>query len=171
MDDHLAKPFLISQLGEILAAWLPEMTRPEHMAGSEKFAGESPGPQEESPVTATSPIDAAVLENIRGLQQAGGPNLLARVVGLYLESSGKQIETLRNGVRNADAEAVHRAAHSLKSSSANVGAARLSGLLKDLEAMARAKDLQMAGETLAEIETEYGAAREALSGMELEQTP
>jgi PAS domain S-box-containing protein len=171
MDDHLAKPFLISQLGEILAAWLPEMTRPEHRAGSEKFAGESPGPQEESPVAATSPIDAAVLENIRGLQQAGGPNLLARVVGLYLESSGKQIETLRNGVRNADAEAVHRAAHSLKSSSANVGAARLSGLLKDLEAMARAKDLQMAGETLAEIETEYGAAREALSGMELEQTP
>jgi len=36
--------------------------------------------------------------------------------------------------------------------------------------MARAKDLQMAGESLAEIETEYGAARAALSSLELEQT-
>jgi HPt (histidine-containing phosphotransfer) domain-containing protein len=122
-------------------------------------------------VTASSPIDAAVLDNIRGLQQEGGPNLVARVVGLYLESSGKQIETLRYGVKNADAEAVHRAAHGLKSSSANVGATRLSGLLKDLESMARAKDLQVAGETLAEIETEYQAAREALSRLEPEKTP
>ncbi len=171
MDDHLAKPFLISQLGEILATWLPGRTRPEQGAGAERTAGGSPGPQEESPVAASSPIDDAVLDNIRGLQQEGGPNLVARVVGLYLESSEKQIETLRNGVKNADADAVHRAAHSLKSSSANVGATRLSGLLKDLESMARAKDLQKAGETLAEIEKEYGAARAALSCLELEQTP
>jgi CheY-like chemotaxis protein/HPt (histidine-containing phosphotransfer) domain-containing protein len=159
MDDHLAKPFLISQLGEILATWLPGRTRPEH------------GIWEESPVPASSPIDNAVLDNIRGLQQEGGPNLVARVVGLYLESSGKQLETLRNGVKNADAEAVHRATHSLKSSSATVGANRLSGLFKDLESMARAKDLQNAGEALAEIETEYGAALAALSRLELENTP
>jgi HPt (histidine-containing phosphotransfer) domain-containing protein len=170
MDDHLAKPFLISQLGEMLATWLPEKNRPEHGTGAERFSGGSPVPQEESPQTASSPIDHAVLDNIRGLQQEGGPNLVARVVGLYLESSGKQMESLRNGVMNADAEAVHRAAHSLKSSSANVGATRLSRLLKDLESMARAKDLQMAGESLAEIETEYGAARAALSCLELEQT-
>ena len=66
-------------------------------------------PQEESPQTASSPIDHAVLDTIRGLQQEGGPNLVARVVGLYLEGSGKQMESLRNGVMNADAEAVHRA--------------------------------------------------------------
>lgn len=171
MDDHLAKPFLLSHLGEMLAKWLPGRIRPGDGTGADGSAGGSPGPKEAGAVTASSPIDHAVLDGIRGLQQEGDPSLVARLVGLYLDDSGAQMETLRSGVKQADAEAVHRAAHSLKSSSANVGAIKLSGLLKEMEAMARAKDLRMAGEALAEIETEYEAARAALSRLNPEQKP
>jgi len=171
MDDYLGKPFTIGQLWEVLSRWLPGRPRTEPGTETESHAGCPPGLPEERPPVAASPIDVAALDNIRSLQQEGGPNLVAKVVALYLESSATQIEALRNGVKNADAEAVHRAAHSLKSASANVGATRLSGLFKDLEAMARAKDLEKAGEALAEIETEYGAARSALSRLEPEQLP
>ena len=171
MDDYLGKPFTIGQLREVLSRWLPERPRTEPVTETEGFAGRSPGLPEESPPVAASPIDVAALDNIRSLQQEGGPDLVAKVVALYLESSATQLEILRNGVKNTDAEAVHRAAHSLKSASANVGARRLSVLFKDLEAMARAKDLEKAGEALAEIETEYGAARAALSRLDMEPTP
>jgi HPt (histidine-containing phosphotransfer) domain-containing protein len=169
MDDHLAKPFLISQMSEVLSRWLPGRTRPGPEAGAERSEG-TPEALEKRAAEATPPIDVAVLESIRALQQEGGPDLVARVVGLYLDGSGKQMEILRSGVKTSDAEAVHRSAHGLKSSSASVGAMRLSGLLKELESMARAKDLQMAGDALAEIETEYLAAREALSRLSPERT-
>jgi HPt (histidine-containing phosphotransfer) domain-containing protein len=163
MDDYLGKPFTISRLREVLSGWLPEKPRIEPGTEAGSLSGKSPVIPGEKPPATASPIDERVLESIRSLRQEGSPDLLANVVALYLESSGALLEALRKGVRNTDAKTVQRTAHSLKSSSANVGATRLADLFRDLEAMARAKDLEKSGEALAEIETEYGAARAVLS--------
>jgi HPt (histidine-containing phosphotransfer) domain-containing protein len=62
-----------------------------------------------------------------------------------------------------DAAALQRAAHSLKSGSANLGAQRLAELCRGLEAAARAGDLSRARQQVAEIEVEFGKIIPALA--------
>jgi HPt (histidine-containing phosphotransfer) domain-containing protein len=57
---------------------------------------------------------------------------------------------------------MQKVAHSLKSSSANVGALRLSALFKELETVGRMNSLEKAGPLLSEIGAEYQAVEGAL---------
>lgn len=58
-----------------------------------------------------------------------------------------------------DEGALRAAAYGLKSSSANVGAMKLHGLCKELESLARRRQLADAAERIALIEREFGATR------------
>lgn len=58
-------------------------------------------------------------------------------------------------VENDDAKGLHMAAHSLKSSSAYVGAMRLSALAKELEMMGRSNSLGGARELAQRLKTEF----------------
>ncbi|HWR88967.1 MAG TPA: Hpt domain-containing protein, partial [Dissulfurispiraceae bacterium] len=60
------------------------------------------------------------------------------------------------------ASVIHRTAHALKSSSANVGAMRLSALFKEMEAAGRLKSLTETAHLLGRIESEYKVVRAAL---------
>jgi HPt (histidine-containing phosphotransfer) domain-containing protein len=57
---------------------------------------------------------------------------------------------------------MQQAAHSLKSSSANLGALAVASLCKDLETMGQQKNLDTAAQVLAATEAAYEAARAAL---------
>ncbi len=67
-------------------------------------------------------FDDNTLESIRQLQKPGGPDLLVKVVTLYLETSQKPVGKLRSAIDITDANALSESAHALKSSNANVGA-------------------------------------------------
>src|SRR6266403_4467975 len=69
-----------------------------------------------------------------------------------------------------DAPEIARTAHSLKSSSANVGARQLSRYCGDIEASARRADTGEACKIFAKIETEHGRVQSALTA-EFEQLP
>ncbi len=160
MDDYLSKPFSQEQLAEVLGQWLTKVpARREGFLEVDNHDGRgSSGAEKEEPW-----LDSKALDTIRALQRKGKPDLLSRVVRIYLEDSLRLLETLRQAVSQRDAEMVKRHAHTLKSSSANVGAVRLSTLCKDLEKM----DLEGASEKgshiLSKIETEYAGVRSALS--------
>jgi HPt (histidine-containing phosphotransfer) domain-containing protein len=62
-----------------------------------------------------------------------------------------------------DAPEMARAAHSLKSSSANVGAMVLSRYCADVEALARRAETEEARKILLSIETEHGGVQTALT--------
>jgi HPt (histidine-containing phosphotransfer) domain-containing protein len=62
-----------------------------------------------------------------------------------------------------DAPEIVRSAHSLKSSSANLGASALSRYCGDIEASARRADAEEACKIFAKIETEYGCVQTALT--------
>jgi HPt (histidine-containing phosphotransfer) domain-containing protein len=100
-------------------------------------------------------IDHTMLDRFRGLRGKGKPGALKRIITVYLESTEANLETLRCAVRAMDAEAVERAAHTMKSSSAHVGARRLSELCRELEGLGREDSLQTATDLLAEIQAEY----------------
>ena len=74
----------------------------------------------------------------------GKPELLARVINLYLVESPKLMQKLKQAAGASDAPEIARSAHSLKSSSANVGAKGLSRYCADIEASARRADTEEA---------------------------
>ena len=109
-----------------------------------------------------APVDLKALDNIRQIQKEGAEDVLAKVIHLYLDSSSKYLEQMREAVCASDAAAMSRAAHTLKSSSGNLGALHLVGLCVKLEEMGRAASTKGAVTVLNEIEAEYARVRESL---------
>ena len=85
----------------------------------------------------TTQIDAGALRSIASLQRPGKPDLVERVIQLFQSESPKALDAIQKGLDGGDLAAVRNAAHTLKSSSAYVGATALSERCRDLEAAAR----------------------------------
>jgi|APDOM4702015118_1054815.scaffolds.fasta_scaffold22707_2 HPt (histidine-containing phosphotransfer) domain-containing protein len=82
-------------------------------------------------------LDAAALARLAELDPKGKAGLVARVVTTYTQSLGKLLEQLTVARTAGDANALRHVAHTLKSSSASVGALQLSGLCADIERKVR----------------------------------
>ena len=116
--------------------------------------------------TGSSPIDRSVLEGIRMLEGPGGHGLLEKVVTLYLSDSLKQMERIRSSAGTGDAESLRRAAHTLKSSSANVGATGVSDICRKIEEETGAGKPPAAGSPMLEkLENEYRSACKELQAI------
>ena len=167
MDDYLAKPFTQAELIEILKRWLP---LPMVAKASERMfkdqdravAATQPAVTAAEDSMTTACIDMKVLERIRALQRPGAPDILSRVIRLYLENSPGLVSGMREALTSQDADKMRTCAHTLKSSSANLGAETLASLCKDLESMGRDGRLAGAEATLDVVEFEFQAACQAL---------
>jgi len=93
----------------------------------------------------------------------GKPELLARVINLYLQESPKLVQKLKQAARAGNGPEMASCAHSLKSSSANVGAKVLSRYCEEVETSARRADTEEARKILGKIETEHNCVLSALS--------
>lgn len=144
MDDYVTKPFTRRQLLALLQKWLPEQASVVHHK-REKI------------------LDPAALNHIRELDHKSNVNVLAAVIHSYLEHTPQLLETLHAAVAQRDAKALRYAAHTLKSSSVNLGALTLSALCKDLEAMGDDGVVAPAVTLLPTLAAEYQLVREALS--------
>ncbi len=113
-------------------------------------------------VESSDVLDVSVLDKYRKRERTGRKNLLSRILDAFLEQSPQHIDQLRTAILDGDSPGIQAAAHTLKSSSANVGAMALSALCKDLEA--RAKDHNNDGikEHFAEVEAMYAIVCEFL---------
>jgi two-component system sensor histidine kinase/response regulator len=85
------------------------------------------------------------------------------VIEAYLKEASRLLQTLREAVEKADGEAIRKAAHTLKSSSANLGAQKLSSFCKELEAMGLEKSMQKAALLLSKTIMEYETVEKTLS--------
>lgn len=84
------------------------------------------------------------------------------LVDTFLADATAQVEALRGASAAADAAAIVRPAHSLKSNSQNVGAVTLAELCRSLEADGRAGDVpDLPGRVIA-VERELVAVQAAL---------
>ncbi|MCD4755755.1 MAG: response regulator [Deltaproteobacteria bacterium] len=157
MDGYLSKPFTQDQLQTVLLRWLD---RHGEFNGS-KAMEQSAGPDEHKE---TEPLlEQHALDKIRALQRPGKPNILGKIIKLYLESSPELITTVRESVEQGDSKALCEAAHSLKSSSANLGAIQLAAVCKELEDMGREGRTDGAKALMDRIESEHQSAHAALA--------
>lgn len=114
------------------------------------------------PPVATT-LDPAALQRLHELDPSGASRLVERVFKAFEESIERLRPQLLSALARDDAAGMRHVAHTLKSSSASIGAIKLSGLCAEMEAMAR--DGQSGGmaerthELCAEIEAVLAALK------------
>jgi HPt (histidine-containing phosphotransfer) domain-containing protein len=92
------------------------------------------------PGATPEPLDPGVIEGLRELGGAEDPGLLVELIDLYLGDAPQRMAEIEQSLANGDWKLLERAAHTLKSASANIGALGLSELCKQLECQARKRD-------------------------------
>ena len=107
-------------------------------------------------------LEQSALEAIRSLQRPGKPDILARLVNIYLDKTPVLIADIEAGVSANDAERVKLAAHTLKSSSAYLGATSLADQCNKLEEKAANDDLSTAGNHLKNISDGFAAVSDQI---------
>jgi HPt (histidine-containing phosphotransfer) domain-containing protein len=86
------------------------------------------------------------------VRRIGGDALLGEMVGLFTVQSRERLAVARAAVNSGDADGARRAFHSLKSSTAQLGATAASRACSDGEALARAGDIGALGPVLDALE-------------------
>ncbi|MUI11908.1 response regulator [Massilia dura] len=190
MDDYLSKPFTQAMLCETLARWvaLPRAALLHHgdvrkAAQAAGFAGAAPvapaatgatAPPRPDGAGAARPADGSInrraLEAIRALNADKGEILLQRVLHAFIDDTPRRLASLHDAIAAGNAGSIRKAAHSLKSSSANVGADTLAQLSKDMEQLGRTDTTGGAAVLLAAMEQEFSAVRDTLSSMFAKET-
>jgi HPt (histidine-containing phosphotransfer) domain-containing protein len=104
------------------------------------------------------PIDAAAFAGL--LEMTGGDqSFVDELVDTYLEEGTSLVDRLRTAAATGAADDLMRAAHSLKSSSLNVGALPLGELCRSLETDARGGTVPDARGRAEEIGTAFDQVR------------
>jgi signal transduction histidine kinase/CheY-like chemotaxis protein len=164
MDDYLTKPFRRDELLEILRRWLPVSGDAEVASAEPEKERQAPDPAADAAAAAREPslLDRRALEAIRELSPDRGATILARVIDSYLVTAPDQLEALQRALAAADTKTLQTQAHSLKSSSANVGARELAELARELEALGRTGQTADAAGLVERMAKEFLRVREAL---------
>ncbi len=119
---------------------------------------ESSETHETSTVVAISTVENLVVAIKDALLQLTGeeiPELTEELVITYLQSSAVLVDEIQTGFTQQDAGLLERAAHSLKSSSASLGAENLAQLSKQLEIQGRAKAISNSADLVKQTVKEY----------------
>lgn len=159
MDDYLSKPVAREQLNACLQRWLP---RQALLPGPSTGA---PSADAESAASAAQARALPILESgvIDELYEVAGADTI-RILQLFLEDAPGIIEGLEAAASNRDSMHLRDLAHTLKSSSANVGAQALANAARRIELAARTGTIERPSVMVALVIAEYARARLALLG-------
>ena len=91
-----------------------------------------------------------------------GGELLVELVDLYLEDAAERVKAMRSSFDAGSAEDVAKAAHALKSASANMGALPFSRLCNDLEHMGTDDGVGNMGPLVGQMASMHGEVEQAL---------
>jgi len=183
MDDYLSKPFTQQALGQTIGRWITlprvapaldgpaEAPGPASPADEPETAAAAPAVAAAPPVAAPVPplqeplINRQALENIRALSSSNGDALLERVLQAYLDDTPVHLRTIKSAIDSGSTVQMRKAAHSLKSSSANVGADALAQRCREMEQLGRNDTTAGAAALLDEMERSFQAVRQALGAI------
>ena len=116
--------------------------------------------------TLTLPLDHAAIEAVRQLDPEGQDRLLSRLIALYRDDSSQLLADMENALKVGDAENVARAAHTLKSSSANLGATNVAAIARQIEHAARGGDLKDLPASVTKLRAQRTVALSELEALE-----
>jgi HPt (histidine-containing phosphotransfer) domain-containing protein len=143
------------------------MTNGPHVPPSAPHADAGHGPAD-AVVSARGPLgggevlDAQALDRLRELDPGGRNNLVQRVLDAFVASAGKLVPQLGQARKENDLKGIRHVAHTLKSSSASIGAVRLTPLCAEVEAMVREARCEGIEGRLDALETEIDNVLDAI---------
>ena len=166
-DDYLAKPVRKEQLDGALLRWVGEVGGPATSdAATEPPAPAiepTPQPADETVSRDERPtIDLTVIDLIRDMERRGATRLLERLVATYITTAARLVAQAAFALKSGDVPSLQHAAHTLKSSSANLGAIELSRRFAALERHARGGAIDAAREEWGATQLEYERAIKVL---------
>ena len=141
---------------------------PSESASAE--SSEEPAPAEEKGIDPIKPpikpkaLDPKVLQDFRNAMGDSADEFLAELIDAYLEDSPNLLQQMREAIAPGNFKAMKDAAHTLKSSSASLGAIALSKLCQQLENVGRSPSISTkdASAMVSQIESEYERVKLAL---------
>jgi HPt (histidine-containing phosphotransfer) domain-containing protein len=108
-------------------------------------------------------VDMSVLISFEDAQIEGEPDLIVELIDLYLEDTPHRVAAMQKALATADALSLKRAAHSLKGSSANLGARRVAALCDELEHLSGNDMFQKVRALLSGLEQEFAYVQQAFA--------
>jgi signal transduction histidine kinase/DNA-binding response OmpR family regulator/HPt (histidine-containing phosphotransfer) domain-containing protein len=149
MDDYVVKPVNLDRLSRAL-----HQCRPIGHRSTTTGVGAT-----DSPASAAT-LDRGVLAQLQ--EELGGEEALRQVMTTFLESAPAFLAGLRDAASRGDAARMQRVAHTLKSTSAMLGACALSTQCAELERLSRAGTVPDAVSRVAAIDALYHTVALAL---------
>lgn len=117
MNDYLAKPFTLNEVGAMLERWVEKGRAPLEKAAP-------PAEEQED-----SPVDARRLADLSG----GDADVLADVCTVFVDDMAARLDDLVEAVARTDDVTLRRIGHLVAGSASNVGASTLEALARDIE--------------------------------------
>lgn len=114
---------------------------------------------------AAATLDPQALERLRELDPGGHSRLLPRVAQAFGTSVARLLPQMKTALEASDLAAIRHVAHTLKSSSASIGAIKLARLCADIEALSRDGRVDGLADSIAAFTSEVGAVQGALNRM------
>jgi len=149
MDAYVSKPIQAQKLVEAIERHIPGS-----VPAKAKTNETGPSPEERI-------FDrCALLHRLDGDEE-----LCNKLLGDFVEDASAQLAKLKQGLAGNDAAQVEKQAHTLKGSSATMGAQALSGVAFEMETAGREHRLDKARSLVAALEQEFEKLRGVLSGV------
>jgi len=156
MDDYISKPIHIEELVEALkkVGNIGEAGKEESKRSGSLI---NTIPSDSTPVATLKSdkptFDPVIFQQLREMLEQ--EEVLADVIQHYLEDAPKLLAELSDGITQEETEVVARTAHTLKSSSAMVGASCLAHFCQELETQSKGGTVELGATLLSQIKAEY----------------
>ena len=150
MDDYITKPVNREELGAVL-----DRLARRDISDGEASRRSAARPTPATPEAPASPaLNPAMLEALGALGD-DDDSFVAEVVELFLQDAPPRIASLAAALEQGAVETAQRAAHTLKGTSANIGAIEMQAICERLEASTRAGEQSRYGPLMASLEAAY----------------
>ena len=146
MDDYLSKPVNPQALSEMLEKWITKQ---------DSFMQDETTLQDETAIPKVETMKD-IFDRDGFLERLMGDEELANeILGEFLKDIPNKLIALQEALDKVDAPALQRQAHSLKGSSANVGALALQKVVSQIEIAGESENLDKVGSLIFELNKQF----------------
>jgi CheY-like chemotaxis protein len=161
MNDYLPKPIRVEELAAALNRSQPVNSQ-RRLNEDEDLARIAPREDRPSADGPTEIVDLSALDTLRRVA-GGDQSAFSELIQSFLGETPSLLTELRVALGTGDTQVFWRAGHTLKSSSRDFGALRLSELGRQMEALGKAGRLEGATELVLQAEAEFDRVKETLN--------
>ncbi|HEY7490700.1 MAG TPA: response regulator [Candidatus Tectomicrobia bacterium] len=158
MDDYLSKPVTFDALAATLRKWAPP---PVTASASPQVT--APPESLVMPIAQPAVLDAEAFAALQALGGNEAVTFLLPMVEQFVQDAAAHLATLQAAADTGDAVALERAAHTLKSTSATVGALRMTAICSELQQLGRTGSVAGAAGHIEQLVNEFACVQQALA--------